>query len=304
MQAMLAAVNIPSEYAIIHSSKKRMFYDFSTPTQADHVVLMVPLKNDSLWLECTNRDLPFGYVHDGMAGHDVLLVSGEQSAICTIPETPDSLNTETNVISLRLMPDATAISSIKHVYKNHEMEDAIRFVLYKPENERINDLAESLSVNKAQISNIKTDYHKSEYPEITISYDMTAEKFANVTGSRMFVTLNPFRNIWSRIFSASTRKLPIHVQSPVRQTDSIYIELPEGYTIESSPKPVVLQSEFGTFTSSIEIIDNHLTIEHKIHIHSGKYAPESYSEFKTFFKEVDTCLANRIVLKKDNNASQ
>ena len=303
MKAMLAAVNIPSEYAIIHSSEKRMFYDFSTPTQANHVVLMVPFKNDSLWLECTNRDLPFGFIHDGMAGHDVLLVSGEQSTLCTIPETPDSLNTTTNTISLKLMPDATATASIGHVYKNHEIENAIRFVLYMSENERINDLAESLSINKAQISNIKTDYHKSEYPEITISYNMMAEKFANVTGSRMFVTLNPFRNKWSRTFSASTRKLPIYIQSPVKQTDSICIELPEGFTIESSPKPVVLQSEFGTFTSSIEITGTHLTVEQKIHIHSGKYNPESYPELKSFFKEIDTCLANRIVLKKDNDAS-
>ena len=298
MKAMLSAVNIPSEYAIIHTTKKRMFPDFSTPNQANHAVLLVPLKNDSIWLECTSRDLPCGYLHDGMAGHDVLLVSGEQSAICTIPVMPDSLNTEINVISLKLSPDGTATSSVKNIYNNHEMEGLISFVLYKPEKEKINDLAESLSVNKVQISNIKTNYHKAEYPKVTISYDMQAEKYATLTG-RMFVPLNPFRNQWSRNFSSTTRKLPIHIQSTVNQTDSIYLELPAGYSIESSPKPITLKSEFGTFSSSIEISGNHLVVEQKIYIHPGRYAPESYVDLKAFFKEVDTCLAGRVVLKKD-----
>ena len=299
MKAMLSAVNIPSEYAIINTSNKRMFSDFSSPTQANHVVLLIPLENDSIWLECTNRDLPFGYRHSGMAGHDVLLISGEQSTLCTVPEMADSLNTKTNVISIELNPDATVSSSIKSTYKNHEVEGLMRFVLFKPDNERINDLAENISVNKAQISNINPHYQKSEHPEISISYDMQAEKYATITGSRMFITLNPFRNMWSRIFSATSRKLPIHVQSGTIQTDSIYIKLPEGYIIESGPKPVVtLQSEFGTFSSFVTITDNHLTIEQKIYIHPGKYTAESYSELKSFFKEVDTCLANRIVLKK------
>ena len=299
MKAMLAAVNIPSEYAIIHTSKKRMFPDFSTLTQANHVVLLVPLKNDSIWLECTSRDLPCGYLHDSMAGHDVLLVSGEQSKICTIPEMPDSLNTETNVISLKLNHDATVTSSIKSIYKNHEVEGAIKFALYKPESERINALAENLSVNKAKISNIKTHYDKSENPEITISYDMQAEKYANLTGNRMFVPLSPFRNKWSRVFSATTRKLPIHIQSAVRQTDSIYIELPEGYSVESNSKSVSLQSEFGTFSSLVEITGNQLIVEQKIYVRSGKYTAELYADLKAFLKEIDTSLSGRIVLKKD-----
>ena len=299
MKAMLAAVGIPSEYAIIHTSKKRMFPDFSTPTQANHVVLSVPLKNDSIWLECTSRDLPCGYLHNGMAGHDVLLITGEQSALCKVPEMPDSLNIEINVMLLKLYPDATASSSIKSIYKNHEAEDKIRFVLYKPENERINALAENLSVNKVQISNIKTDYQKSKNPEVAISYDMQAEKYANLTGSRMFVTLNPFRNQWNRTFSSSSRKLPIHLQSSMFQTDSIYLEIPEGYSIESLPKSTLLESEIGTFSSTIESVGNRLIVEQKIHIRAGKYAAESYPDMKTFFREMDACLSGRVVLKKD-----
>ena len=299
MKALLSAVDIRSEYAIVHTGRKRMMSDFSSPTQANHVILLVPIENDSIWLECTSRDLPYGFTHSNMAGHDVLLVSGEQSKLCTVPDMPDTLNTETNIITLKLNPDATATASIKNIYKNHETESMLRTVLYKPENEKINDLAERLSVNKAQIRNIKTHYDKSEYPEVVISYDMQAEKYANLTGQRMFVALNPLRSQWGRSFSAASRKLPIHVRSAIHRTDTISIELPEGYKIESGPKSVSLQSKFGEFSSSIENTDTHITVVQQLYIPSGTYTAEEYSEMKDFFKKTDTNIMGQIVLRKN-----
>ena len=299
MKAMLAAIDIESDYAIIHTDKKRVFPDFSTPTQANHVVLFVPLKSDSLWLECTSRDLPFNYIHSNMAGHDVLLVKGERSALYRVRDTPDSSHTETNIISMTLQPDANITSSVKNIYTNHKIENVLRFVLYKPENEKINDLATSLSVNKAQIANIKTDYFRLEHPRVTISYDMKAEKYASVTGNRMFVPLNPFRNQWSRNFTSSSRKLPIHIQVAINQVDSIRIDLPDGYSIESGPQSSSVSSKFGSFSSYIKASGNSLLLVQKLTIPKGEYPPESYQEIRDFFQKVDSMLSGRVVLKKE-----
>ena len=299
MKTILEAVGIRSEYAIVHTQKKRMFPEFSTPTQANHAILMVPLAQDSIWLECTSRDLPGGYLHTGIAGHDVLLVSNEKSDLCKVGQIPDSLHTTTNVISMVLQPDGTAISSIKSRYNNNQIEGRLGFVLYKSENERMTDLAKDLSFNKTQIDNIQTNYQRSSNPEVTISYDLQAEKHANITGSRMFVTLNPFRNQWSRSFSASSRTLPIHLPSVALQTDSILLEIPKGYVIESCPKPLSLQTEFGTFSSSIEEIGNQLIVVQQMHVPTGKYDANLYAEMKEFFRQIDTCLAGRVVLRKE-----
>ena len=299
MKSMLSAVNIHSEYAVIHTDKKRMFRDFSSLAQANHVVLLVPLANDSIWLECTSRDLPFDYRHSEMAGHDVLLVSGEQSRFYTVPEIPDSLHTESNMLSLRLYADASGICEIKQVYKNHEAEPFLKFVLYKSEKERINELSERLFVNKAQITNIQTHFSKSKNLEVSIAYNMQAEKYASQTGTRMFVPLNPFRSYWSRSFSASSRKLPIHIEAVSHRTDSIRIALPKGYVVESMPKAVSLQSKYGSFHSAIESAGNDLILVQEIHMHRGKYAAAEYSEIKAFFKEIDACLAGRLVLKSE-----
>ena len=299
MKAMLAAIGIDSEYAVINLDKKRMFADFSSLSQANHVVLMVTIPNDTIWLECTSQDLPSGYIHSQMSGHDVLFVKGEQSRLYTAPELPGAMHTKINMASVKLSPDATVISKIRNEYTNHEVEDVLRFILYKSEKERINDLATSLSVNKAQIGNIKTDYRRTENPSATISYDMKAEKYATTTGDRMFVMLNPFRNQWGRTFSSSSRKHPIHITSTINQTDSIEFELPPDYTIEAAPNSESFESDFGKFSSTIEISGNNLKLVQTINIPPGEYSAESYPQMREFFRKVDNLLSSRIVLRKE-----
>lgn len=54
----------------------------------NHAILQVPLPEDTLWLECTNPQLPFGYVHSGIAGHDALLITKKEGLCAACPPIP------------------------------------------------------------------------------------------------------------------------------------------------------------------------------------------------------------------------
>lgn len=62
MRAMLTELGIPSVYTVISTTNRRLLADFASANQNNHVILQVPLPNDTLWLECTNPTLPLGYV--------------------------------------------------------------------------------------------------------------------------------------------------------------------------------------------------------------------------------------------------
>ena len=85
LRALLAECGIDSDYAIIHLDRPRMFRDFASANQANHAILRVPLAADTLWLECTNTEIPFGYIHEDIAGHDAILITREGGVFTTLP---------------------------------------------------------------------------------------------------------------------------------------------------------------------------------------------------------------------------
>ncbi|MFR9165187.1 MAG: DUF3857 domain-containing protein [Dysgonomonas sp.] len=103
MKAMLKSINIQSNYCEIYSGDRnqRLYSDFANVNQTNHAILLVPMEKDSIWLECTSQTLPFGYIHDGIAGHDALVINehGEGGKICRLP----SYTKEQNKSSTKLI---------------------------------------------------------------------------------------------------------------------------------------------------------------------------------------------------------
>ncbi len=57
-RAMLKELGIASTYTVISTTNERLLPDFSSANQMNHVILQVPLPQDTLWLECTNHRFP------------------------------------------------------------------------------------------------------------------------------------------------------------------------------------------------------------------------------------------------------
>lgn len=297
MKAMLEEVGIPSRYTTVNTKQKRIHKDFSSMFQFDHAILMVPLANDTLWLECTSQELPFNYVHSGISGHDALLANGENSALCRIRDTADAENKQSNNLTIHLDKEGAIRSEVRSSYRNQEIEKMQDFVLSLPERDKTNRLAERFSVARPQIGAIQTEYVRSEIPEIRVSYTMDAEKYASITGSRLFVPANPLRSYFSSTFSATHRKLDVLLNSNINRTDTIHFHIPEGYKIESRPKPFVLESAFGKYTFLVQEREGgEILFIHQLSIPSGRYKPEEYPSLKDFFRKIDSAMGGRMVV--------
>ena len=81
-KALLSAVGVKSYYALVNAGSENNSIDNSFPSsQFNHAIVCVPLDKDTLWLECTNQRMPYGYNGDFTDDRDVLLVDGENSRL-------------------------------------------------------------------------------------------------------------------------------------------------------------------------------------------------------------------------------
>ena len=243
LHAMLAACDIESFYTIIHTQNKHIPRDFATPAIANHAILGVPCQRDTLWLECTNTDVPFGYVHQSIAGHDAVICHDGKAEVVTLPAYADSLNTECQRIDVRLDEAGNASLSLSSVSRARQYEWT-RPILDLARDKQADFLRRSFQLPLAQVDSLRCEeVLDMPLPEMHIRASITALRYANKTGSRLFVPVAPLRSGPGR-FTAE-RRHDLWIDKGYCDTDSLTLHLPEGYVVEALPKSVTIENRFG-----------------------------------------------------------
>lgn len=295
--AMLKELGIPSTYTVISITNKRLLPDFASANQMNHVILQVPLPQDTLWLECTNPSLPFGYVHQRIAGHDALLIEPTGGRIHRLPTYPDSQNTQVIRADITLSPNAEAEMKVDETSRLFQYEDEAG-ILYLEPNKQKDRIRSSLNLSQADIESLQISECKEAEPSLTFRYTASTRQYGHATGNRLFIPVNIFRRGFD-VPPLTKRTSPIHIDYGYQDTDSIRLILPDGYTIEGLPRPADLKNKFGTFHSEISVNGKEITIVHSLFIPQGTYPAGEYADFIDFRKQISMQYAGRIVLKKE-----
>nr|MCU0347402.1 DUF3857 and transglutaminase domain-containing protein [Saprospiraceae bacterium] len=109
MVSMLKAVGIESYYSIIKAGKneQRQFPDFPNP-HFNHVIVNVPLENDTIWLECTSQTESFGFLSDFTDNRPAFAITPEGGKLLRTPKYDETVNTIRRQTDIALQPDGNA----------------------------------------------------------------------------------------------------------------------------------------------------------------------------------------------------
>ena len=79
-KALLNVVGVKSYYVHVEAGTDdniSLENDFASLAQGNHVILNIPNGNIDIWLECTSRTSPFGFLGDFTDDRDVLVITPE-----------------------------------------------------------------------------------------------------------------------------------------------------------------------------------------------------------------------------------
>lgn len=300
MLAMLKAIDIPSNYTEIYLGKRKSLKkDFSDPTQTNHVILRVPLPNDTIWVECTSSTLPLGYTHDAIAGHDALVITEEGGLFCQLPEYSSKENLAESFVEMNIAPDGKIKGKMKFIEHVHGYGDWHQEMRNNDRKTHIQYITNKVSFSNPRIAEITTSEDISDLPSCTLEADYVAEDVVNISGQRMFIPLLPLKKGYYSTFTAKNRTLPIDLGNAFSESDSIIINIPTGYTIESLPKAKESLTPYGTLRTKAEKLDDN-TIAYTQHVDltSDRYDQTEYDQLKAFFKEIASASKAQMVIRK------
>lgn len=165
----------------------------------------------------------------------------------------------------------------------------------KDSTEFVNELATQEDI-KVNVFNAQGVDRFSPQVKETVIFEKQA------TTNDNFIYLNPliFLHTEKNPFTQAERKLPVEYPFTDQVVLSVNLTLPEGYTVDELPKPLLARTEDkqGMCRYVLEQKENKLTINYTFSSSKLLYLPEEYPGLQNFWKVIAEKNNETVVLKK------
>ncbi|GAA3753916.1 hypothetical protein GCM10022422_44910 [Flavobacterium ginsengisoli] len=153
-----------------------------------------------------------------------------------------------------------------------------------------------LSVSNYKIENQKSNLDQSVIE--TFSFDSSSR--SDIIEGKIFVNPLLFFTQSKNPFNQEKRQMPVYFGYKNLEKFNFNIEIPQGYTVESLPKPVRIASEDKkmSFILNFSATENKIQIVSQKEINSSIFAAEDYRMIKEFFQKMIVSQNEKIILKK------
>ncbi|MCC8427074.1 DUF3857 domain-containing protein [Mucilaginibacter sp. UR6-11] len=286
-QALLKVANIDSYYCIVEAggNKVSMLDDFASMDQGNHVILCLPFKNDTTWLECTNQKIPFGFLGDFTDDRVVLACTPNGGILLHTPK----YSTQTNIQSRKanfLITEAGVLSGeMETVFKGVQYNNR-ESLINSSETEQIKELNNVYPINNLDIEKFNFKQDKSIQPATTEYLKLTARDYASNNANKIYFLINAANRNTRIPKEIRNRQTDFYINEGYTDEDNITYTIPKGYHLEKIPLNVNITNPFGSYVAKMELRDDKLSYNRKLQLVDGTYGKDSYQNFVDFYEKV------------------
>jgi Domain of Unknown Function with PDB structure (DUF3857) len=288
MQSLLSAANISSYYCVVSagSEKKSMDPTYASMAQGNHIILCMPLKGDTTWLECTSQKIPFGFLSDFTDDRLVLACTADGGKLLHTPKLTTAENLQIRKAELTVQPDGSVSGKMSTVYAGSQYENQ-ESMIGKSVTEQHKLLKETYNIDNIDFETISLAQKKDINPKLIEEIKINIRNYAPVNGNKMFLQLNAF-NVKRSVPEIKNRTLPVYINRGYTDEDTIIYTLPDNVNSELMiGQNKTFKSAFGEYTCKTSLEGNKLTYHRKFVLNDGTFPAEQYSAFSKFINDIN-----------------
>ena len=296
MQSLLNAVGIESYYCVVQagSEKKSLDPTYASMDQGNHIILCLPLKGDTTWLECTSQKIPFGFLGDFTDDRYVLACTPEGGKLLKTPKLTTAQNLQVREAELTLSNQGNITGTIKTIfsgaqYDNHE------HIVGKPLSEQEKLLKAVYAIDNINFDKIAYSQKKDIEPELSETLTINIRNYGVANNDKLFLPLNPF-NIQRIVPEVKNRAMPVYINRGYTDIDQVSYLLPDNFIGTIEPYEKVISCEYGTYTATAKLDGKKLIYSRKIVLNEGTFPAESYVSYSKFMADVNAADHQKLVL--------
>lgn len=300
-KALLNCIGISSYYAEIGTGnyQKIKYTDFASTNQTNHIILCVPLDSDTVWLECTNQNIPFGFLPPDSQNRYALLIKPTGGELVKTPSFSATENVRISNIKLDFNITGDVDFQIKTDFTN-SLYSEIFPLLNTSQKEQKEYLLKNLSSsNKVEITKLLISDLSKDLANAQLYIEGKINNFASVVGSRMFFPPEFFHHDDFINFIQSERKLDVFEPISYSYIDTLCISFPEGYSVESMQNNNQFNSLYGKCEFYVEQIETNISIIRKLTINEGNYTSSGFGGINEFLGNISAYQNKKIIITKE-----
>lgn len=272
--------------------------------------LNIAVKVGTEWrfFDPANRYANYGMLGWNSEGQTALVTDSKELIWAAVPMSSAEKSMEKRTGKFKLLEDGTLEGEARIEYTGH------RAAYQKNYND-----GDSPAAREATLKNMirRSILGTAEIKDFTIENVTDPEKpfvytfkiripnYASRTGKRLFFQPNVFERSAASQFAANTRRYDVYVNYPWSERDSIVIELPAGFSLESPdvPAPIKDAQGIGSHETQISVSDDgkYLTYKRQFSFGNGgaiRFPVTSYPAVKQMFDLFNKADTHQLTLRQ------
>lgn len=302
-KALLESQHILSHYAVVYAKEFRNIESEFASMQGDHVILNLPLDGQDLWLECTSQTTPFNYLGDFTDNRKALLVKPDGGEIVKTTKYGTTDNLEETWVRIDLEKNGGFSAEFQRqsggipygdIYGISRKGEKDQVQFYK---ERWGHL-QHLDLRQLEFQNDLQDQ------KFTEKLHFSGKKYATNAGNALLLPLFMFPAQSLNLPRDPFRKFPLEVRRGRAYKQVFEFYLPEGFSIESVPEPVAVETMFGNYRQKVTAIKEKdgglLKVERHFAFEEGSWEPAMYQAYRDFLNSINILDNQKVMILADN----
>ena len=300
MKQMLQTVGIKAHPALINAGTNEYPVDPAFASNIfNHVILCVPLKNDTVWLECTSKQNTAGVLGTFTENRNALLLTENGGVLAKTPVSNSADNQWRTETTAELFEDGSAILHSR-IYVTGEFWDYVHAYLNGQSKEQIKKgLADVFGYKTPDdlSMQILSDSAQGHLFEIKLAYN---QYYDFKTGTKFFYPMRQYRLNDETLKPAEKRIFDYLLDYPYIKTDKIIYKLPPGLSNETLPPQKEVKNNFVTYSNKTTLNESktELTVITELQLLKHIIPALHYNEVAGKFEEIKKDEGQKIILKK------
>jgi len=288
LEAMLAAVNIHADPVLINS-RRRIDPDVPSPGQFDHVITLVTLGKQQLWLDSTTEVAPFQLLSFSLRHKQALWVpaDGKGKLIETPTDSPVP-NQQFIDVDARI-DDIGTLTARMHFTLRGDSELLFRYGFRSRPESEWKDLIKTAGGIAGEISSLDVDNPANTQKPFELRYTATVANYLDWSSKNPTFPV-PLPKLSAPDIDGDEDDQPEQVElsgAPIEATYRLKLEVPARYTV-SLPLPAAVSRDYASYQVTYKDDKNVITAERALRMSQREIPRQRLGDYAAFRRVIQS----------------